>query len=117
VLDVFTYEEDTPTEVGDEPWNSFARTVRNGEPFVGDCDDFALTCAELLLARGVPADEVHVITCYTETGVYHAVALAGDWVLDNRHRSVRSRGAVPYRWKLAMRLDQPGRWRKFSSSA
>ena len=114
VMGLFTYEHDTPTESGYEVWDSFADTVRRGEPFYGDCDDFALTCAELLLSRGVDRSSVHVLTCYTETGIHHAVAIADGWALDNRQSTIRTRDSLPYEWRLAMRLDHPGRWREFT---
>ncbi len=54
---------------------------------VGDCEDFALTKRERLIAQGVPAEALSIALVTTRTGLSHAVLLVatdqGEYVLDN----------------------------------
>lgn len=54
---------------------------------VGDCEDFALSKRERLLALGVPAEALSIALVTTRTGLSHAVLLVatdeGEYVLDN----------------------------------
>lgn len=95
-----------------EYWSSFAREVELGQSFTGDCDNFALTCAERCLQRGIKAQDVRIALCWTYTGEYHAVAIAHGWMMDNRQRLIRHWSSVPYRWDKSMRLSEPGIWRE-----
>jgi predicted transglutaminase-like cysteine proteinase len=100
-------------EVFGEPehWSSLADNVERGEVFKGDCDNFAMTCAELLLRRGIEPVNIRLALCWTETAEYHAVCIAHGELLDNRQRRLRHWASVPYRWHRSMRLDKPGEWR------
>lgn len=55
---------------------------------VGDCEDYALEKRARLLAAGVPAEDLRIACCFTETGEYHAILIArdgaADWILDQR---------------------------------
>jgi predicted transglutaminase-like cysteine proteinase len=89
-----------------EHWTSHADVVERGEVFRDDCDGFALTCAELLLRRGLLPENVRIGACWTETGEYHLVCVAHGVLLDNRHRTTHPWGAVGYRWDKAARLSE-----------
>ena len=95
-----------------EHWSSFADDVEQGKVFRGDCDNFALTCAELLHRRGINPSLIRIALCYVETGEYHAVCIADGWCLDNRQRAVWHWSKLPYRWDRSMRMDEVGVWRK-----
>ena len=88
VFDLFEYEFDDRNYGLMEHWTSHAQAVNNDQKFVDDCDGFAFTCVELLIERGVPAQDVYFIICTTETGEGHAVAgcsLEGrTFILENR---------------------------------
>ena len=94
-----------------EYWKSFADEVERGEVFRGDCDNFALTCGELLHRQGIEPKLIRIALCWVENGGYHAVCICDGWVLDNRQRAVwRWNQLQRYKWDKSMRLDQPGVW-------
>ncbi len=91
-----------------EHWKSYADEVQGGQVFQGDCDNFALTCAELLLRNRVDtrigaetewrpgnnnlsevccgilnrynviSSGVRLAFCFTEAGEGHLVCVAKD---------------------------------------
>lgn len=61
----------------------------------GDCEDFALWVRGQLSVAGIPSDLVYAVT---ETGGGHLVVSVEGWILDNRHKWVMPRDALPYRW-------------------
>lgn len=111
VLRLFRWAPDQETFDRWEYWSSFADDVQTDKPFVGDCDNFALTCAEVLLREGYDAEDVRLALCWTETGEYHAVCVCKGIVLDNRRRFTVHWGKLPYKWDKGMRLSEPGTWR------
>ena len=111
VRGLFIWQSDQETFGVPEYWSSFADDVEQGKVFRGDCDNFALTCGELLVRQGVARNLLRVALCWTETGEYHAVCIADDWCLDNRQRAVWHWSRLPYKWDRSMRLDEPGVWR------
>jgi predicted transglutaminase-like cysteine proteinase len=58
----------------------------------GDCEDYAIAKAVMLLDEGFPHEDMRIATGWTEDHVYHAVLLVrvedGDWVMDNRHKQI-----------------------------
>ena len=114
VLRLFTWAPDQETFGQFDYWSSFADDVEQDKPFTGDCDNFALTCAELLARAGYDKEDIAIAFCQTETGGYHLVCLYGDKMLDNRQRSVANATLVPYTWKSAMYLNEPGTWRELT---
>ena len=114
VLRLFTWAPDQETFDRFEYWSSFADDVEQGKPFTGDCDNFALTCAELLVREGYDKEDVRLVTCWVETGGYHIVCTHKGYVLDNRQRNIMHWGQMPYKWDKAMVLSEPGVWRKVS---
>lgn len=110
VLALFRWAPDQQTFGEPEHWLSFADKVELGHSFVGDCDNFALTCAELLIRRGLDSSLVRIAVCWTETNEYHAVCVAEDFCVDNRLRRTVLFHELPYRWHKSMRMNQVGVW-------
>ena len=114
VLRLFTWAPDKETFGRFEYWSSFADDVEQGKPFAGDCDNFALTCAELLARAGYDKADIAIAFCQTETGGYHLVCLyKNTWVLDNRYSDVRDVGSLPYEWVSGMSMAEVGVFREF----
>lgn len=64
----------------------------------GDCDEFALACRHMLDEVGV---KTRLVLCRTELGEGHLVCAAGNFILDNRERKVRTKQYMErrgYRW-------------------
>lgn len=66
---------------------------------IGDCEDFALHCRQLLKARF--GWDSNLIFCLTELGEAHLVLSKEGWILDNRYPVVIRRDALPYTWIAA----------------
>ena len=107
----FLYTYDSDQWGVPERWDSHADEVERGETFKGDCEDFGMTCIDLLLRHGIEPEHCRLATCWTETNEYHGVAVVHGWLLDNRMRTLRPWSTVPYKWHKSMRLDKPGEWR------
>ena len=73
-----------------------------GADYEGDCEDFALTCRQRLIAKGWDRHLLRPACCWTETGGYHAVMVAeieaDAYVLDNRQNRVLPWTDLPYIW-------------------
>ena len=69
----FRYASDKKTSGKFEYWRSAADEVIG--TWEGDCDDYALTAAELLIERGVDPSAVSIAYCKVETGEGHLVCL------------------------------------------
>ncbi len=117
VKSLFIWQCDTITFGVPEHWKSFADEVEQGKVFRGDCDNFALTCAELLVRKGMDPAMVRLSFCQVPPeGWGHLVCVAKDhkgkdMVLDNRQRGVWHWTQIRYNWISSMRLDEPGVWR------
>jgi predicted transglutaminase-like cysteine proteinase len=110
----FVYEEDKVEE-----WACHADSVEAGVVFKDDCDGFALTCAELLLRRGVPKSEVSLIMCHTSGGGHLVCGLAANgttWILDNNRHYIYDWVDSRYSWKFFMNLEDRDRWRNVSNA-
>jgi predicted transglutaminase-like cysteine proteinase len=105
------WQADQETFNEPEHWSSFSEDVLHGKIFYGDCDNFALTCAELLVIEGFEKKDIRIALCWTETNEYHAVCVYKNEVLDNRHRRVIPFNEIKYKWHKSMRLDEL-KWRK-----
>lgn len=77
---------------------------------VGDCEDFALVCRQLLASDGIESDLVH---CRTETGEGHLVCSVDGYILDNRNTWVHRRDDLPYQWLSIGKPD--GTWLKITT--
>lgn len=86
-------------------------TTNNVDRFRGDCDDFALACRSLLLDEGV--QDVRLVMCQVETGGWHLVCIAGEFVLDNRHAKVKTKFELErlgYKWHSMSGLPGDEQW-------
>jgi predicted transglutaminase-like cysteine proteinase len=116
VRELFRWRSDKKTLGVDDEWHSSADRVRTGDIFTDDCDGFALTCGEILTEdRGIPAGNVEMAICRTETGEVHMVCIASGWVLDNRQRRVIAWNRLKYEWIMGMKISEPGVWREMAS--
>ena len=120
----FIYTPDEAQFEKRDDWRSHADEI--DRPWRGDCDDAALTCAEVAVRRGIDPARVRVALCLTEVGqratipppADHMVCLiddeGGTWALDNRQRRVEPWDRLGYRWHSTMRLSERGTWREMA---
>ena len=99
-----------------EYWTSLKSAVDAGGTVHGDCDDFAITAAEMLVERGADRSSVSIATCMTPSGA-HMVCLLDGWMRDTRQRHVLDWQDVDYTWLSVMRLDEPGDWKTVDAGA
>ena len=82
----------------------------------GDCNTYALTKRQALIAQGWPEDSLLLAAAYDELGEGHLVLIArtgdGDFALDNRVDHVVEWSALPYRWISMQSQNSPARWVK-----
>lgn len=90
VLAGFKYTDDKDQFGMDEHWH-LPEDVDN---VTGDCDDFAIACRSLV--RDLDC-ATRLAICMTETGEWHLVCTANEYVLDNRQRRVYSREELEYK--------------------
>ena len=68
----------------------------------GDCEDFALAKRAALLEAGAERSDIHLATCFDETGCFHAVLIVdtdeGSYVLDNRFPYPMPKQSLNYKW-------------------
>lgn len=87
----------------------------------GDCNTYALTKRQALIALGWPEDTLLLAAAYDELGEGHLVLVArtskGDFVLDNRLPPVVAWDALPYRWVSMQSQQSPARWVKVVDQA
>ncbi len=80
----------------------------------GDCNTYALTKRQALIALGWPEDALLLAAVYDELGEGHLILVArtnkGDFVLDNRLTSVVAWNTLPYRWISMQSQGSPARW-------
>lgn len=104
-----------------EHWQSHADEILagNGYQADGDCDDFALTYADMLVRAGIERRRISIE--YVEIRNYggHLVCVVDDHkVLDNNFPNVRMKTTLRrregYRFVSRMRLDQLGVWEEYS---
>ena len=69
---------------------SFAKEVKEGKDFRGDCDDFAYTIRDILREKGHKVQEVIVRTSKASGSIIHMVVKVDDkYMIDNRYPFVR----------------------------
>jgi predicted transglutaminase-like cysteine proteinase len=105
----------------DDYWTSLKAALNAGETVIrGDCDDFAMTCLDLLLDAGEPRHAMRMMLCWVETGEYHAVSGIDvddtTMIFDCRQRRVMDFRSLPYRWDRGMRLSEAPTWRTLSAA-
>lgn len=110
VWDLFTYKSDI-----DEEWTSFGAEAILGLEFEGDCEDYALTVADLLISKGVDSRHLALATLNSQRKAYrkadHAVLIVstdiGQMVVDNQMKGL----VIPiseyseYHWYSMRRMD------------
>ena len=96
-----------------EKWSDCFAAMKAGKAFVGDCDDFAITCLHWLHERyGVPLDQLSLVVCRPQAfGGAHLVTLVDGWVLDNLQREVLHKNRLSYKWISVWDLTSPTNWR------
>lgn len=81
----------------------------------GDCEDYVLTKRAELIKLGLPSAALRIATARTRSGEGHAVLVVrtneGDYVLDNRTRSVKEWHRTGLNW-IAMSDSSPRKWRR-----
>ena len=80
----------------------------------GDCEDFALTKRDHLIAMGWSAKALRIAVTKTPAGKGHAVLVVktdrGDLVLDNRTNEIKSWTDTDLRWLMIQSGDNPRIW-------
>ncbi|MGL5735628.1 MAG: transglutaminase-like cysteine peptidase [Beijerinckiaceae bacterium] len=84
-------------------------------PVAGDCNDFAVTKKQRLLAEGFPARALLLAHVRTGSGEDHLVLIvrtaSADYVLDNLRADVRKAQSTGYRWVRIQSQDDLAMWR------
>ncbi|HUO01928.1 MAG TPA: transglutaminase-like cysteine peptidase [Rhizomicrobium sp.] len=87
----------------------------------GDCEDYALTKREKLIAAGVSPRALRIALVRTSRGEGHAVLTVatdhGDYVLDNLAANVRSWDNTDYRWIERQDPDNEWAWVSLAPAA
>ena len=90
IFSKFTYVADEE-QYGEDRRISFAKEIKEGKTFKGDCDDFAYTVRDLLIERGYKAITVIVRTPPISGSILHMVVMVDDkYMIDNRYPFVRT---------------------------
>ncbi|MNL79260.1 hypothetical protein D3C87_2058250 [compost metagenome] len=80
----------------------------------GDCEDFALTKRDKLIALGWPARALRVAVAKTSWGEGHAVLVVktdrGDLVLDNRTNVIKDWRSAGLHWTMIQSAESPKVW-------
>ncbi|MBW9055949.1 transglutaminase-like cysteine peptidase [Rhizobium mesosinicum] len=80
----------------------------------GDCEDFALTKRDHLIAMGWSAKALRIAVTKTPAGEGHAVLVVktdqGDLVLDNRSNAIKGWKDTDLRWLMIQSGDNPRVW-------
>jgi predicted transglutaminase-like cysteine proteinase len=80
----------------------------------GDCEDFALTKRDHLIAMGWSVKALRIAVAKTPTGKGHAVLVVktdrGDLVLDNRTNAIKGWRDTDLRWLMIQSGDDPRIW-------
>lgn len=108
----FEYKYDHVQYDQEEKWVMPTEHFDGTTSIVGDCEDFALACRKLCRDAGI---ETRLVVCLTETGEGHCVLECNGWILDNRHRRVRSRDDLDYQWLAISGYDAGDDWHTISN--
>lgn len=91
-------------------WHSLIKEIELGKLAIGDCEDFAITCLELLYKNNADLKDLRLLTCWIPTIGYHAVAGYDDkdttYIFDNNQVKVVKFSDLNYTWHLSYRLDE-----------
>ena len=111
------YQSDQSRFGKPEHWESFHKIVNRGERFYGDCDDYCLTVANLIIKQFQNPDDVRLALVNTgshnNAAFDHVVCLVrihGIWyVVDNR-RPIQKQNETAYRWYAFIDLPLSSKW-------
>ena len=85
-------------------------------PAAGDCDDYAVTKRQALLAAGLPSSAALLVRAQLPNGQYHLVVMVrtnrGDLVLDNLTDAISPWSRPLYRWVDLQSAQDPRIWRR-----
>ena len=80
----------------------------------GDCEDFALLKRRTLIERGWPAESLLLTVVRERNGDGHAVLTIatdkGDYILDNKIRTILAWNEAPYKWVKRQSTRRPYIW-------
>ncbi len=80
----------------------------------GDCEDYALEKRKILIAQGLPADALLIVTALNDFSIGHAVLAVntdrGDFILDNLKGEIRHWSQVNYKWLTRQSTYRPYQW-------
>lgn len=111
-----TYKTDRDNHQLQEHWRSHAEDIiaTPGYRAYGDCDDFALTYAEMLILSGIARHRVAVVYCEIRGYGGHLVCVVdNNVVLDNNFKKPRMKTSLRregYTFISQIRLDDPSDW-------
>lgn len=101
-----------------EDWRGHAEEELLKRGLRGDCDDFAIAKAQLLLKHGYDPEKIRLVTAVTPQGEGHMVTAYDDGndtkILD-LHANPYSASKAQYRFISSMRASAPGAWKKFTN--
>ena len=101
-----------------EYWDDLSEKVLNHERSYGDCDDFTLTYAMLLMKEGIEKSSIRFVHCKNSAGD-HLVCAVDDkesnttWILDNNLRRVTNWNHAGLRYVQGYRLGDKT-WKKIT---
>jgi len=107
----FTYKPDEG-----EDWRSHIEAVRSGHEWLDDCDGYALSAAQCAIEDfGVKPENVAIAYCLVGGAGHLACLITEDGVtrsVDTASTAAWEWSSLGYQWISAMRLSEPGVWRK-----
>lgn len=110
IHDAFTYTSDEKMHGVKEHWQ-FPTDMSD---IKDDCDGFAIACRAKLREHGL---DTRLVVCSTETGEMHLVCASGNYILDNRYNSVRTKEhleRIGYDFKYVSGLNPGDLWHKLN---
>ena len=102
IHDAFTYTSDEKMHGVKEHWQ-FPTDMSD---IKDDCDGFAIACRAKLREHGL---DTRLVVCSTETGEMHLVCASGNYILDNRYNSVRTKIYSQVKTRKVCRYDMLAR--------
>jgi predicted transglutaminase-like cysteine proteinase len=101
-----TPRNDVADQTGDDNWQVNVKS--------GDCEDFALTKRDHLIAMGWSPNALRIAVTSTPSGEGHAVLVVktdgGDLVLDNRTNAIKNWRDTDLRWIMIQSGENPRIW-------
>jgi predicted transglutaminase-like cysteine proteinase len=108
VLSGFKYVTDLNKHGVVEDW----RFPENIDSVTGDCDDFAIACRKLV--KETTPHTSRLVVCTTEQGEWHLVCAVGQYILDNRQKSVVTKELLErrgYKFMYVSGLNPGDEWK------